>query len=201
MFLDLGCGPSPAEGYEGVDLFPGEGVTWQCDLNSRPWVLRGINVNGSVAKATSEPLRTGYVSGVNCSHLVEHVPDLLGFMAELWRVCKDGAEVHISHPYQFSVRMWQDPTHVRALNEISWFYFDKEWRGNRPEFGDTDFVLAELDAIPEENWKETAAEFPEEFERAARNQINVIADLRVTLRCRKTPAEDPEGPGGWEDVS
>jgi hypothetical protein len=79
----------------------------------------------------------------------------------------------------------QDPTHVRAINEISWFYFDKKWRGERPEFGETDFELVELDAIPEENWKEIANEFPEEFERACRNQVNVISDLRVLLRCRK----------------
>lgn len=180
MFLDLGCGPSPAEGYEGVDLYPGPGVTHLCDLEVFPWTL-GTQSHFSFERVISE----GSVEGVNCSHLVEHVADLTGFMAELWRVCKDGAEVHISHPYQFNVRAWQDPTHVRALNEISWFYFDKEWRGNRPEFGDTDFVLVELDAVPEENWKDTAAEFPEEFERAARNQINVISDLRVTLRCRK----------------
>lgn len=168
MFLDLGCGPSPREGYEGVDLYPGPGVTQVVDLICTPW-----------------PWDDNSVEGVNCSHLVEHLYDLTLFMAELWRVCKDGAEVHISHPYQFNVRAWQDPTHVRCINEISWFYFDKEWRGNRPEFGATDFVLVELDAVPEENWKETAAEFPEEFERAARNQINVISDLRVTLRCRK----------------
>ena len=179
MFLDLGCGPSPADGYEGVDLYPGPDVKWQCDLESFPWELRHV---GHVLGTT---LPDNEVEGVNCSHLVEHVRARPGFMAELYRVCKDGAEVKISHPYQFNVRAWQDPTHVRALNEISWFYFDKEWRGNRPEFGATDFVLVELDAIPEENWKETAAEFPEEFERAARNQINVISALRVTLRARK----------------
>jgi SAM-dependent methyltransferase len=165
--LDLGCGPSPADGYEGVDLFPGPGVVHVVDLE-QPW-----------------PWDPNSVEGVNCSHLVEHVRDLPRFMAELWRVCKDGAEVLISHPYQFNVRAWQDPTHVRALNEVSWFYFDAQWRGNRPEFGETDFVLVDLIAVPEENWKETAALHPEEFERAARNQINVISDLRVTLRARK----------------
>jgi len=169
MYLDLGSGPFPRDGYEGVDLYPVDNVTHVVDLASFPW-----------------PWDDDSVEGAHSSHFVEHIVDLVGFMAELWRVCKDGAEVHIFHPYQFNVRAWQDPTHVRAINEISWFYFDKGWRGNRPEFGDTDFELVELDAIPEENWKEIANEFPEEFERACRNQVNVISDLRVMLRCRKT---------------
>lgn len=203
MHLDLGSGPFPRDGYEGVDLHPVDGVTWQCDLGKFPWVFRSAEIMGGgevfptdfdgtfYGKGKARPigeepcLPDDFVEGVHTSHFVEHIVDLVGFMAELWRVCKDGAEVHIFHPYQFSVRMWQDPTHVRAINEISWFYFDKQWRGNRPEFGDTDFELVELDAIPEENWKEIANEFPEEFERACRNQVNVISDLRVLLRCRK----------------
>ncbi len=183
FLLDLGSGPSPRYGHQGVDLYPGPGVTWQCDLDVIPWVLRPVGIH-RIDDWTAQPDNS--VDGVTCNHLVEHVRDLPRFMAELWRVCKPGATVEISHPYQFNVRAWQDPTHVRALNEISWFYFDAKWRGNRPEFGASDFELVELDAVPEENWKETAKEFPEEFERACRNQINVISDLRVTLRCRKS---------------
>jgi SAM-dependent methyltransferase len=177
FLLDLGSGPSPRYGHQGVDLYPGPGVTWQCDLEDFPWVLD--------SPQEAFMLKDSSVDGVTCNHLVEHVQDLVRFMEELWRVCKPGAKVDISHPYAFNVRGWQDPTHVRAITEVTWFYFDKVWRGNRPEFGDTDFELVELDAIPEENWKETAKEFPEEFERAARNQLNVVADLRVQLRCRK----------------
>jgi len=129
------------------------------------------------------------VEAVHCSHLVEHMVDLVGFMRELYRVCAPGAEVFIKHPYQFNVRAWQDPTHVRAINEVSWFYYDAKWRGEyaggSSEFGDTDFELVELNAIPEPAWADVAQNTPEDFERAARNQINVIADLHVILRCRK----------------
>jgi hypothetical protein len=169
VLLDLGSGPAPRYGHEGVDKVAHEKVTHVVDLEVLPW-----------------PWSDNSVRGANSDHLVEHVRDLVGFMAELWRVCKDGAEVTISHPYAFNVRADQDPTHVRRLNEVSFFYFDKEWRTlNRPEFGDTDFEVIECDAVPEENWREMAKEFPEEFERACRNQINVISDLRWTLRCRK----------------
>ena len=172
MHLDLGCGPSPRVGYEGVDIVAQLGVDHVVDLESFPW-----------------PWDDNAVEGAFSSHFVEHITDLVGFMRELHRVCKDGAEVHIFHPYQFNVRAWQDPTHVRALNEASWFYFDAQWRAStlteHGSYGDCDFELVELDAIPEENWKEIANEFPEEFERACRNQVNVISDLHVLLRCRK----------------
>jgi hypothetical protein len=169
LLLDLGSGPRPRYGHEGVDKVAHEGVTHVVDLDVFPW-----------------PWADDSVQGANSNQLVEHIVDLVGFMGELWRVMKDGAEVTIQHPYQFNVRAWQDPTHVRCLNEISWFYFDQNWRGERPEFGATDFELIECDAIPEENWKEMAKEDPAGFERAARNQINVIADLKVVLRARKT---------------
>lgn len=212
MHLDLGCGLFPRDGYEGVDKEALPGVTWQCDLERYPWVFRAANLRppfwtreepvpwqevgptdfdgtfyGQAHPIGEVPhLPDNIVEGVNCNQLVEHIHDLVGFMSELHRVCKDGAEVHIFHPYQFNVRAWQDPTHVRCLNEVSFFYFDKSWRGDRPDVGDdVDFEVVDLDAIPEENWKEIANEFPEEFERACRNQINVIADLHWVLRCRK----------------
>jgi hypothetical protein len=153
-----------------VDKFAAEGVTHVVDLEVFPW-----------------PWSDNSVRGAHCSHLVEHIGDLVGFMGELWRVMKDGAEVTIHHPYQFNVRAWQDPTHVRALNEVSFFYFDKGWRGlNRDEFGPTDFEIVECDAIPTPEWAERAKEDPAEFERSAHNLLNVIADLHWTLRCRKT---------------
>lgn len=188
MRLDLGSGQvGPREGFEGVDKYPYEGVAFFCDLESFPWMMADIHAPlDPRGLPPDHPMPDSCVEGIHCAHLVEHIRDLNGFMAEMWRVCKDGAEVEISHPYQFNVRAWQDPTHVRALNEISFFYYDKEWRQERNEFGaDTDFVVVECDAIPESNWAEMARENPEAFERAARNQINVISDLRWILRCRK----------------
>jgi len=168
--LDLGSGAHPEPGYLGVDVQP---VTdYVCDLSRVPWRWKDSSVEA-----------------VHCSHLVEHMVDLVGFMRELYRVCAPGAEVFIKHPYAFHVRADQDPTHVRRLNEVSWFYFDKKWRGDyeggSAGFGDTDFELVELNAIPDPAWQDVATNTPEDFERAARNQINVIADLHVILRCRK----------------
>jgi hypothetical protein len=186
MYLDLGCGPVPAEGFRGVDIEPGPNVTYVCDLQKFPWSFDAITT--TYAKRDFTVLES-YVEGAVSSHLVEHLPDLVGFMRELWRVMKDGARVEISHPYQFNVRAWQDPTHVRCINEVSWFYFDKEWRKGTINtwggYGDTDFTLVELDAIPTPEYQELADKDPEAFEQAAKSFINVIADLRVVLECRK----------------
>ena len=170
MRLDLGCGPVPEPGYTGVDIEPP--ADFVVDLQAFPW-----------------PFPTNSVQAARSSHLVEHLPDLVGFMRELWRVCEDGAEVWISHPYQFNVRAWQDPTHCRAINEVSWFYFDAKWRDSTVNtwggYGPTDFEVVDITAIPTPEWMERAKEDPAEFERAAHNLINVIADLHVTLRARK----------------
>jgi len=172
MKLDLGCGQhGPIEGFEGVDkIGPAD---WVVDLDWGSW-----------------PWKDSSVDEIRCSHLVEHVRDLCGFMREMHRIMKPGGRAEIQHPYQFHVRAWQDPTHVRALNEISWFYFDKDWRNPGPystssEFGDTDFVIVELDAIPDPAFQDLSDNHPEEFEKAARQLINVIADIRVVLECRK----------------
>jgi SAM-dependent methyltransferase len=178
MRLDLGCGPAAAEGFEGVDIAPGPGVDHLVNLEAFPW-----------------PFDDDSVEAARSSHLVEHVRDLVGFMRELHRVMRAGARVEIQHPYQFNVRAWQDPTHVRCLNEVSWFYFDKPWRGGAEEnsrgigdwggYGDTDFFLVELDALPMPEWQKVSDDDPAEFEKASRSLINVIADLRVVLECRK----------------
>jgi predicted SAM-dependent methyltransferase len=184
MFLDLGCGPEAAEGFLGVDIQPGPGVSYLCDLTQFPWTMRHIEKWDWPAPFQFEP---DSVEGARSSHLVEHLPDLVGFMQELHRVMKPGALIEIQHPYQFNVRAWQDPTHVRCLNEVSWFYFDKEWRGGAEwgGYGDTDFKLVELDAIPMPDWQKVADEHPDEFEKAAKSLLNVISDLRVVLECRK----------------
>lgn len=174
MRLDLGCGPVPAEGFEGVDLQPGPGVAHIANLDPDavldPW-----------------PWKDSSVEALRSSHLVEHIKDLVGFMGEAWRILEPGGLFEIQHPYQFNVRAWQDPTHVRCLNEVTWFYFDKEWRGGAEwgGYGNTDFKLVDLDAIPDPNWQEVSDNDPAEFERASRNLINVISDLRVVLECRK----------------
>lgn len=102
--LDLGAGQHPQPGFVPIDRDT-------VDLFVTPW-----------------PWDTSTVDQVWCSHFVEHVPNLIGFMNELWRILRGGASATIVHPYQHSSTAWGDPTHVRALNEDSWAYYNAEWR-------------------------------------------------------------------------
>ena len=36
---------------------------------------------------------------------------------------KDGGRFEIEVPYERALTAWQDPTHVRAMNEKSWLYY------------------------------------------------------------------------------
>jgi hypothetical protein len=50
------------------------------------------------------------------------------FFNELGRIMKKGAIAKMICPYESSIRAWQDPTHVRAMNEASLLYVNKDWR-------------------------------------------------------------------------
>jgi predicted SAM-dependent methyltransferase len=179
--LDLACGPVCAKGFDGVDV-DDHGQRFTGDLMTYPWMLHDEKT-GRV-----DTLMDDSVSRVRCSHFVEHVPDLVGFMNEVWRVCKAGAIVEIWHPYQHSHRAWQDPTHVRAINELTWKYFDAkarhdvfqvEYSSMKCDFDEetTEFILNPAWLVDEidEQTRYHAMHFA----------VNVVEDLHMTLRVRK----------------
>ena len=54
------------------------------------------------------------------------VPQLTQLMTNALTLLKDGGRFEIEVPYEHAATAWQDPTHVRALNENSWIYYC-EW--------------------------------------------------------------------------
>ncbi|TSC90967.1 MAG: type 11 methyltransferase [Parcubacteria group bacterium Licking1014_17] len=112
MKLDIACGQNKRQGFKGVDIVPGEGVDFVWDLEKFPW----------------GPFKNNSVEEVNVSHYAEHTRDLIKFMDEVWRICRHDVKVTIVSPYYTSIRAWMDPTHVRAISENTWLYFNKSWR-------------------------------------------------------------------------
>jgi len=117
--LDLGCGETPADGYEGVDKFAAN-AKHKVDLFQFPW-----------------PWADGSVEALHSSHFLEHIPAdyledgrdrLCAFMDEAWRVLKKGGEFKIIVPNARSNRGFQDPTHRRFFVAESFYYFNKQWR-------------------------------------------------------------------------
>ena len=179
MKLDLACGTSVQPGFQGIDSRPLPDV-WVANLFDAPWLI------ATPLTPVATELGTSTIDEIFCSHFVEHVPDLIGFMNEVWRVCKPGALVTIVHPYQHSNRAWQDPTHVRALNEDSWPYYDAEWRQKTTlEYGafDCDFVCENVEYVLAETLR--SLPMTPELEAMCRHGVNVVDDLVVTLRVRK----------------
>lgn len=169
MRLDLACGENVHPGYEGVDLRPAPHVTQLVDLARFPW-----------------PWPSESVEAIWCSHYVEHVVDLVAFMNECHRILRPGAEMTVMFPYQHSDRAWQDPTHVRALNLVSFDYYDATARaGLGPGYdaivADFEIVDREL-IVAEEVAKALAPEPVPEW--MLRHCVNVIDDGIVKLRRR-----------------
>lgn len=173
--LDLACGKNKKKGFIGVDVW--EGADLVCDLESFPW-----------------PFENDSVDEVFCSHYIEHVPNLVSFANELHRIMRPGARATIVAPYYSSIRAWQDPTHLRAISENTFLYFNKQWRlvnrlDHYPITADFDF---EYQLILSSDWQDK----PEaELDFAIKHYINVVYDIKVFLK--KRASEQAE----WELMS
>lgn len=63
------------------------------------------------------------VDTLYANNVLEHVPDLVTFMTQALALLKTGGEFKLEVPYEHSPGAWQDPTHVRAMNDKSWLYY------------------------------------------------------------------------------
>jgi acetyltransferase-like isoleucine patch superfamily enzyme len=68
-------------------------------------------------------LQTGSVELIYANNVLEHVPDLPELMGNCLKLLKTGGKFLLEVPYEHAATAWQDPTHLRALNEKSWLYY------------------------------------------------------------------------------
>lgn len=161
--VDLACGQSKQEGFVGVDIVKLPGVDIVHNLEVYPW-----------------PFEDNSVDEVFCSHYVEHTPCLMKFMNELHRIMKIGAKCTVLAPYYTSMRCWQDPTHLRAISEASFLYYNKQWRvenklDHYPITCDFDFSYGYVISQEWATRNEEARLF------AIKHYWNVVSDIQVTL--------------------
>jgi predicted SAM-dependent methyltransferase len=111
--LDLACGQTPREGYEGVDLYAPE-AKYRFDLFKTPW-----------------PFDADCVDAIYCSHFIEHIPSrdndwgqdmLFAFFDECHRILKPGARMIVIWPDHRTVGAYQDPTHRRFIPQETMSY-------------------------------------------------------------------------------
>lgn len=102
--LNLGCSSSHREGFVNVDRVPPADII--CDLNlDWPW-----------------PDST--IEGVLGIDIIEHLPDKIHTMNELWRVLRPGAVAELEVPTTNGECAFADPTHVSFWNRRSFFYVE-----------------------------------------------------------------------------
>ena len=106
MKLNLGCCDSPLGGFVNVDRMPAPGVDQLADL-SHPW-----------------PWRDGSIEAVRAWDIIEHLPDKILTMNELWRVLAPGGRVEIVVPTTDGSGAFQDPTHRSFWNRRSFLYYE-----------------------------------------------------------------------------
>ncbi len=164
--LELACGQRKEDGWTVVDIAATTATDVIHDLETFPW-----------------PFKDNSVDEARCSHFVEHLSDMIGFMNELHRVMKPGAKCLVVCPYYSSVRAWQDPTHLRAISEHSFLYFNQEWmkQNGLDHYG----ITADFDFEYGYAWSPEWTTRPDDARAfALKHYVNVVDDIYVTLTKR-----------------
>lgn len=108
MKLNLGCGKHIKEGYINLDRIALEGVDVVHNLDTFPY-----------------PFMDNTFDEILCSHVLEHVDDLIKAMEELHRICKPKARIKVIAPYFSAQGAFSDPTHRHFFTWRTFEYFSK----------------------------------------------------------------------------
>jgi hypothetical protein len=181
--LNLGSGTNPRAGYVNVDKHGSPDLKW--DLERFPW-----------------PWETGSVEEVVLSHVLEHLgaapEQFIAVMKELYRVCRDGARIHVRVPHPRHDFFLADPTHVRPILPATLELFSRrrnlEWQTsgapNTPLalYHDVDFEIEDTSLLLDEPYRTQLKEgriTQDEAQGLVARYNNVASEVRITLRVRK----------------
>ncbi|MDO9073261.1 MAG: hypothetical protein Q7U73_08335 [Rubrivivax sp.] len=117
--MNLGSGKDYKAGWLNVDVLARAEPDVVLDLGQPaafPLLLDGCR-GGRIH------LEISSLERVYANNVLEHVPDLPTLMGNVLQLLQDGGEFQIEVPYEGAPTAWQDPTHLRALNENSWLYY------------------------------------------------------------------------------
>jgi SAM-dependent methyltransferase len=107
--LDVGCGSNKYEGAVGLDNNPRTGADVIHDLGVTPY-----------------PFEESEFDLVVSRHVLEHVPDVMAFVTELYRITRPGGQIHFLAPHYTNPDWANDPTHRNHLNSYTFHVFIPE---------------------------------------------------------------------------
>lgn len=122
MKLNICCADKLLEGYLNVDRIaqpPGASMFWNhpCEVGGHAF----MKVN--LAKAPW-PWPDNTFDEVFAYDALEHLPDQILTMNEVWRVLKPGGQFNIDVPTTDGRAAWQDPGHVSFWNRNNFWYYE-----------------------------------------------------------------------------
>lgn len=186
MRLNLGSGSKTIEGFLNVDKYPTPATDVVLDLESLPW-----------------PWPDDSVDEARFIHSLEHMGRdtdvFLGIVRELWRVCRNGAQVIIHVPHPRHDNFLGDPTHVRPITPQALSLFDRrlneQWLAGGVSaatplavYLGVDFHIAHVLTVLDPPWyaRHASGELSlADIEQVARERNNVIAEYHITWVARK----------------
>lgn len=98
--LNFGCGKKILPFWTNVDIQKGEGIYKSFDFNKYPY-----------------PLKDNSFGFVLVDNVLEHLDDPKKVLDELYRICYNGARIHIAVPYYNCKGAYNDITHKHYFNE------------------------------------------------------------------------------------
>ena len=104
--LDVGCGTNKYEGAIGLDNNSRTAADIIHDLGEFPYPLKDNEFDMAISR-----------------HVVEHVPDVIGFVEELYRIVRPGGTIKLVAPHYTNPDWANDPTHRNHLNSYSFNSF------------------------------------------------------------------------------
>lgn len=107
--LDVGCGANKYEGAIGLDNNPRTAADVIHDLGEVPYPFPDDEFDLIVAR-----------------HVIEHVPDVMAFVGELYRITKPGGRIRLVTPHYTNPDWATDPTHRNHFNSYSFNTFMPE---------------------------------------------------------------------------
>jgi SAM-dependent methyltransferase len=121
-YVNLGSGKDYKPGWLNLDILERAEPDLVLDLGrAQTFPIETKTRFGSALR-----LEAGSVQAIVANNVLEHVPDLPQLMGNALALLAEGGLFEIEVPYEKAPTAWQDPTHLRALNEQSWLYYT-EW--------------------------------------------------------------------------
>lgn len=172
---DLGSGPTPEEGFKGIDYYADAPDVLKADLFTYPW-----------------PLADESVDYFHASHFVEHVPDWNAHFTEIYRCLKTGGHYELRAPFYLNNRWFQDPDHKQPILHERFIYLSRKWRedqeqDHRGDLAKVNFVVVNFFELLNDDFREQGYS-PDAIAYHKRHSWNVIDDLAVIVK--KLPMDE-----------